>query len=76
MWFLVSQDNNVIKDLLFERNGTQGDQWIQANVTLPAYSALSVMFEGVIGDSYMGDIAIDDITMVDGACFGVTGELR
>ena len=26
------------------------------------------MFEGVVGDNFLGDIALDDITLYDGAC--------
>ena len=26
------------------------------------------MFEGVIGDSFFGDIALDDVTLYDGTC--------
>ena len=27
-----------------------------------------VVFEGVVGNSYLGDIALDDITTYDGPC--------
>lgn len=54
-------------------NGTQGNAWKQMNVTLPDYKTLSVVFEGVVGDDYMGDIALDDISMVDGPCLGDSG---
>ena len=32
------------------------------------YAFLQVIFEGVRGTSYTGDIAIDDIKMFDGPC--------
>ena len=32
------------------------------------YALLQVIFEGVTGTSYSGDIAIDDVEIMDGAC--------
>ncbi|KAK3747742.1 hypothetical protein RRG08_024888 [Elysia crispata] len=54
---------------LWSRSGQQtpnGDTWRQASVTLPikpGQAILQVEIEGVRGDSYLGDIAIDDISL-------------
>ena len=32
------------------------------------YHLLQVVFEGVIGNGYQGDIAIDDISVMNGKC--------
>ena len=29
---------------------------------------LQVIFEGIVGNSYLGDIAVDDVSMTDGPC--------
>jgi len=51
-------------------NGTQGNSWKQANISLPSnYNDISVVFEGTVDAGYMGDIALDDITLTAGACF-------
>lgn len=55
-------------------NGTQGNKWIQANITLPVISTLSVVFEGLVGSDYRGDIALDDITLRSGPCLSDAGK--
>ena len=32
------------------------------------YASPQVIFEGITGTSYTGDIAIDDVEILDGAC--------
>ena len=61
------------KDNLFQKNGTQGNVWKNANITLPTYKSLSLMFEGIVGSGYRGDIALDDISVSIGPCFGDLG---
>ncbi|XP_077999237.1 meprin A subunit alpha-like [Glandiceps talaboti] len=39
-------------------NGNQGNEW----------KMVEVLFEGIRGSSYCGDIAIDDISLTDGLC--------
>ncbi|XP_025085528.1 MAM and LDL-receptor class A domain-containing protein 1-like [Pomacea canaliculata] len=50
------------------RSADQGALWKQAEVTINLISNFQVVFEGVIGSSYLGDIAIDDITVANGPC--------
>ena len=56
-------------------NGTQGNLWKNANITLPVYKDLSLMFEAIVGADYKGDIALDDVTVSVGPCFGSSSEL-
>ncbi|CAF0724038.1 unnamed protein product, partial [Brachionus calyciflorus] len=39
----------------------QGDQWRPASITISEYEDFEVVFEGIVGASYDGDIAIDDV---------------
>ncbi|XP_071492659.1 MAM and LDL-receptor class A domain-containing protein 1-like [Diadema antillarum] len=59
------------KELIFSRSNTSSDSWLEAQVfisgrTLPTY----IYMEGVCGNSYTGDIAIDDIVISEGGCSG------
>jgi PKD repeat protein len=47
--------------------GDQGNEWKQASVDLSAYAGSSVQlrFRGITGSSYRGDMAIDDVRLVD-----------
>ena len=39
----------------------QGDQWRAAAVTVKANEAFEIVFEGVVGSDYYGDIAIGEL---------------
>ncbi|MGH0143242.1 UNVERIFIED_CONTAM: hypothetical protein FKN15_078375 [Acipenser sinensis] len=49
-------------------SGNQGPNWQQANITINPRGPFQVVFEGVRGSSYEGDIAIDDIYVARGKC--------
>ncbi|XP_013393211.1 MAM and LDL-receptor class A domain-containing protein 1 [Lingula anatina] len=60
---------------IWTKKGTQGNKWIQAQVDISGTASgrnLQVVFEGVRGTGYQGDISIDDVTVVDGTCAAVT----
>ena len=51
--------------------GNQGDQWLPAQVSVPHKAGLAafiLLFEGVIGSGFRGDVAVDDIIITDGIC--------
>ncbi|XP_013414005.1 MAM and LDL-receptor class A domain-containing protein 1-like [Lingula anatina] len=52
---------------MWSLTGEQGNAWYRANATLPC-GRYEIMFEGVMGNGYFADIAIDDITVVKGPC--------
>ncbi|XP_034411292.1 MAM and LDL-receptor class A domain-containing protein 2 [Cyclopterus lumpus] len=55
--------------LLWTRSGDQGKHWRHGRVTLFSPSApYQVIFEAVVGDGLRRDIAIDDLTVLNGAC--------
>ncbi|KAK3083765.1 hypothetical protein FSP39_002807 [Pinctada imbricata] len=59
------------KDILLSISGDQGDQWNLRNVTVPLPTVLSgftIVFEGITGNGFQGDIAIDDISLEPGNC--------
>ena len=53
---------------IWTRSGTQGNKWRYAQITLISNQAFYILFEGVRGTSYQGDIALDDLDIVDGKC--------
>jgi len=53
----------------FWTKGNQGNSWNIASVNVPiGTSPYQIVFEGIRGTSYRGDIAIDDFSMTQGAC--------
>lgn len=57
--------------------GDHGDKWMSAQVKLPAAvirSQFQLVFEGSVGRSWTGDIAIDDIKVQSGAACQSSGD--
>lgn len=55
---------------IWTHTGTLSNKWYSASVNIQGGSSYNVVFEGVRGISYRGDIALDDITVKDGSCQG------
>ena len=53
---------------IWSRQGTQGNRWRFAQVNVYSASITRVRIEGVRGSSYQGDIAIDDVVVLDSYC--------
>jgi hypothetical protein len=54
--------------IVWSKKGTQGNLWINGKVNLVLNSESTVIFEGRRGTSFLGDIALDDISITDGLC--------
>ncbi|EDO47788.1 predicted protein [Nematostella vectensis] len=59
---------NALGKAVFTDSGNLGLQWNRAMVTVRNTQSWKVVFEGIRGRNYMGDIAIDDVIVKDGAC--------
>ncbi|XP_055957693.1 MAM and LDL-receptor class A domain-containing protein 2 [Patella vulgata] len=68
---LLLKTNNVLSNAIWTESGNHGAAWSLGMITLKSSQLTKpyqVVFEGVVGNGYLGDIAIDDISVVDGAC--------
>ncbi|KAK0068562.1 MAM and LDL-receptor class A domain-containing protein 2, partial [Biomphalaria pfeifferi] len=57
---------------LWRRSGAQGNAWLKDSLTIPVGSPYAVVIEAVRGLSVLADIAVDDVSLVDGPCADVT----
>ncbi|BFZ02051.1 hypothetical protein BsWGS_05090 [Bradybaena similaris] len=51
--------------------GNQGDYWTSARLAIPqelARAGYQIAFEGITENGYLGDMAIDDVSVTDGPC--------
>ncbi|KAK4319846.1 hypothetical protein Pmani_009261 [Petrolisthes manimaculis] len=48
--------------------GNRGSRWIMGQLPLSSTTPFKVIFEGSIGKPRLGDIALDDITIISGPC--------
>nr|XP_054757010.1 MAM and LDL-receptor class A domain-containing protein 2-like [Lytechinus pictus] len=53
---------------LYTKYGSQGSNWFKAQKEIVSSINWNILFEGVVGDNYLGDIALDDVILYDGAC--------
>ncbi|XP_035699721.1 uncharacterized protein LOC118432292 [Branchiostoma floridae] len=53
---------------IWSRSGNQGNQWFSVAVSIPVTGSYQVIFEGVRGGNAHGDITIDDVSILQGAC--------
>jgi len=51
---------------VWTKNGSQVDSWLRADVALSSSMPFRVVFEGVRGNGFHGDIAIDDVSFTLG----------
>ncbi|KAM9349890.1 apical endosomal glycoprotein [Symphorus nematophorus] len=67
--YLQSPDNHKRSAALWTTSGDQGKHWRHGRVTLLSPNTpYQVIFEAVVGDDTKRDIAIDDLTVLNGAC--------
>ncbi|XP_067654505.1 MAM and LDL-receptor class A domain-containing protein 2-like [Haliotis asinina] len=67
---VYTQAGSNLGTAIWTKKGTQGNRWIQGSVDINVKGQYNIVFEGVRGVSYLGDIALDDITLKDGYCEG------
>ena len=69
IFLCLLQTGSRLGNAVWTKSGTQGNKWNAGQINIPAQtSGFSIVFEGLVGPSYRGDIAIDDVNVVSGAC--------
>ncbi|XP_017760283.1 PREDICTED: MAM and LDL-receptor class A domain-containing protein 2-like [Eufriesea mexicana] len=62
------KDNDLVPRLMFNEEGDQGNQWLHGIFNLPKSNrSFQIIIEGVRGSSYVSDIAIDDVAILQGS---------
>ncbi|XP_072014818.1 MAM and LDL-receptor class A domain-containing protein 1-like [Amphiura filiformis] len=54
--------------LIYHKFGTQANEWRLARQTFSSDLTYEIIFEGIMGNSWGGDIAIDDVALSEGTC--------
>ena len=65
---LFKKESTNAESPLWTRSASEGNRWRRAMVTIKGTTQFQLIFEGTVGRSFTGDIAIDDILILDGAC--------
>ncbi|WP_132065815.1 S8 family serine peptidase, partial [Aquimarina spinulae] len=66
MEVLASTDDGVTYTSIWSKNGSQGDVWNQATVSLATYSGsvIKLQFKATTGSGWSSDIAIDNVKII------------
>ena len=63
----------VVDDSVYwSQSGNLGNQWNQAQISLPSDPNLLIQFRGLTGNSFTSDMALDEIIVDDGLSAGCT----
>ncbi|XP_041467526.1 MAM and LDL-receptor class A domain-containing protein 1-like [Lytechinus variegatus] len=60
-----------LKGALWTRSGDHSDRWLHGQVNYQSSQDFQIVFEGVLGEDYYSDMALDDVTIYSGNCQGV-----
>jgi len=60
--------NNAPQSVLFNQSGEHGDRWVLGQADFSSRFPSFLLFDGVRGTSFDGDIALDDISVTMGTC--------
>ncbi|XP_058162654.1 MAM domain-containing glycosylphosphatidylinositol anchor protein 1 isoform X3 [Dasypus novemcinctus] len=63
-----SRNKGALDTHAWSLSGNKGNVWQQAHVPINPGGPFQIIFEGVRGSGYLGDIAIDDVTLKKGEC--------
>ncbi|XP_071143372.1 enteropeptidase-like [Mytilus edulis] len=64
----VIVSNSGTNQTIFTRSGNQGNQWYYKKLYIQPANNLKIVFNGIDGDSFQGDIALDHIMLFSGEC--------
>lgn len=62
------RQNGQLTKQVWTKSGNLGNKWRYGHVTIKSDFDFQVVLEGVVGTSFTGDAAVDDIEMVNGEC--------
>ncbi|KFV73327.1 MAM domain-containing glycosylphosphatidylinositol anchor protein 2, partial [Struthio camelus australis] len=66
--YLRLKGQTTIENPLWSSSGNKGQHWNQARVNINPPTSFQLIFEGIRGPGIEGDIAIDDVSIVEGEC--------
>ncbi|XP_071486325.1 MAM and LDL-receptor class A domain-containing protein 1-like [Diadema antillarum] len=64
---VLSNNADATRTTLASYSGNKGNQWYSTSVEVTG-NGYEIVFEGTVGNGEEGDIAIDEINMIDGGC--------
>ena len=54
--------------LLWSQSGNKGDEWLFGRVNIRSQTSFRMLIEGLRGNGYLADIALDDLEFIERQC--------
>ncbi|KAK3733284.1 hypothetical protein QZH41_011133 [Actinostola sp. cb2023] len=70
---IVSVKHNQDSRVVWDTTGDHGKFWMKESIDVDGGQLYEVVFEGIVGESFTSDIAIDEISLTNGRCPPKTG---
>ncbi|CAG2211803.1 unnamed protein product [Mytilus edulis] len=67
----ISSNSDTNGKVVWSKKYQQGNKWHSASVDIPALYGLQIKFVGIRGNSYRGDIGVDEVKLQRGTCDSV-----
>jgi hypothetical protein len=64
----VNNSNTFNRTLVWTKQSAQGNKWIEGRKQINSILPWKIVFEGIVGKSFQGDISLDDLSSVMGKC--------
>ena len=68
--FLEQYDSNMLKVvnrmLIWKKYGTSARKWYEVKKTFTSDKPWKITFEGIVGKTFLADIAVDDVAVLSG----------
>lgn len=64
------------KTKYWSQSGDQGNEWKFVTFDILSLGPFKIIFEGIRGDDYTSDIALDDIVLLHSSCSGKSAALN
>ncbi|XP_033121475.1 MAM and LDL-receptor class A domain-containing protein 1-like [Anneissia japonica] len=64
----VVDSTGTVGTPVWNKTNNQGDTWLLGQVSVAEFGIYQILFEGIRGSGYTGDIALDDVKITNGAC--------
>ena len=64
----IYTNSSNVSNLIWSQTGNKGDVWLNGQVNINSASTFRLMIEGVRGNDYTSDIAIDDLDFIERPC--------
>lgn len=65
---IINDKDDGSETAIWSLSGEAGNVWYQAEVPISSQTAFRILLVAKVGKNHLGDIAIDDVSIIPGSC--------